>query len=408
MRTCISNIGQLVTGTPGRKVEVCRDASLVFENSLIVYAGSSNEFDNPAENIVDANGGVVLPGFVDAHTHLIFGGNRSRELALRARGASYADIKSQGGGILSTVRNTRELSPEEMLERGMLHLTWCLRGGTTTIEAKSGYGLDRSTELDILLAYHQLDQMLATATSSPDFQRIFPTFLGLHAVPEESNSAQEYVEIVTKEILPVIANTGLAKYVDAFVEPGYFEAIHARELAKRAHEFGLELRLHVDQLSNSGGAQLAAELGAVTADHLEMADAQGIAALRDSNTMPVLLPASVFGLGLSRYPAARDMIDAGLPVILATDFNPGSSPTPSIPFVMALACRYMGMTPEECLVATTINATRSLGLSDRGQLKPGMLADFSIWQLHDWQEVMQWIDGPRPVSVWASGTKVIG
>lgn len=403
MRTALVNIGQLVTcGSEG--VEVVNDGALVFEEGRIVEVLADGQRPEANETL-DVEGAVVLPGFIDAHTHLVFGGNRVDDLQRRSEGRTYQEIASLGGGIMDTVRKTRVLSEEDLYETGLKHLSWCLRNGTTTLEAKSGYGLDVQTELHILLALHRIDSTYRESIGEASGYRVFPTFLGLHALPQGS-SREDYVTEMVDEVLTIVHNAGLATSVDAFVETGYFSPDDARRLAARAKELGMGVRLHVDQLSNGGGASLAAELAAMTADHLEQTDGAGIEALSRSKTIPVLLPASVFGLGLSKYPDARRMLDAGLKVVLATDFNPGSSPTPSLPFVMALAVRHMRMTPDECLAAVTVNAGLSLHLDDRGRLAPGQKADFSVWPLTDWREVMCWIDGPRPSQVWANGVRV--
>lgn len=385
-------------------VAVFKDVTLTIRDGLIEDIGSE-EPRNP-DQVVDAEGGVVLPGFIDAHTHLVFAGTRAGELEWRAQGKSYQEIAELGGGILSTVRSTRAASVDELFEAGLQHLTWCLRNGTTTLEAKSGYGQDLESELHILLATHQVDSAFCESVGEPFGSRVFSTFLGLHALPPEHEDKQAFVDSMVDDVLPVVARAGLAQYVDAFVERGYFEHSHARQLAAKATELGLDVRLHVDQLSNGGGAALAADLGAVTADHLEQTGAEGIKALASSGTVPVLLPVSVLGLGLTKYPDARSMIDAGLPVVLATDFNPGSSQSPSIPLTMAVAVRTMKMTPQECLAAVTVNAARTLGLEDRGRLAPGLKADFSVWPFADWREVAYWMDGPRPSQVWVNGVKV--
>ena len=408
MTTAIVNIGQLATCPPSGAsldalVEVRHNVTLLIKDGLVA---SITDDDSPkADQVVDASGGAVIPGFIDAHTHLVFGGTRVNELAWKAKGDSYQDIAKKGGGILSTVSRTRSLAEDALFESGLNHLAWCLRNGTTTLEAKSGYGLDLQTELHILLAIHQIDSAYSQSVGETFGARVVPTFLGLHAVPPEANTKSEYVDLMVDEVLPLIARAGLATSVDAFIETGYFEEADAIRLATKGREFGLGLKLHVDQLSDQGGAVLAAKLGAKTADHLEHTGHEGIAALKKAGTIPVLLPASVFGLGLNHYPDARAMLETGLPVVLATDFNPGSSPTPSIPFVMALATRHMKMSPEECLAAVTVNAAKALDIADRGTLHPGKKADFTIWPFSDWREVAYWIDGPRPSQVWVNGRK---
>lgn len=405
MRTALANMGQLVTLTQAGELSVLQSAFLVIEDGLVAEIGEGKPSADVQETL-DLGGAIVLPGFIDAHTHLIFGGNRVDDLDRRSEGRTYQEIAALGGGIMHTVRETRNCSEDQLFEIGLKHLTWCLRNGTTTLEAKSGYGLDLQTELHLLLALHRVDATYRQSINEDSGLRVHPTFLGLHAVPKEAESREAYVAEMVGDVLTVVHNAGLATSVDAFIETGYFTADDAAHLAARAQELGLNLHLHVDQLTQSGGAALAAQLHARTADHLEQTDSEGIQALKASGTIPVILPASVFGLGLSKYPDARGMLDCGLPVVLATDFNPGSSPTPSIPFVMSLAVRYLRMTPTECLRAVTVNAARALNLRDRGRLEPGQKADFSVWALSDWREVMTWIDGPRPSQVWANGVRV--
>lgn len=408
MTTVIKNIGQLVTCShsdePMPPVDVLTNTTLTVVDDRIEAIG---DVSLHADEVVDAQGAIVLPGFIDSHTHLVFAGNRCNELSLKARGLTYQQIAAAGGGILSTVQATQASTEEQLLELGLKHLSWCLRNGTTTLESKSGYGLDLETELHILLALHRVDATFRQSIGDDPHPRIHSTFLGLHAVPPDAPSKDDHVRFMIDEVLPLVHNAGLASSVDAFVEEGYFSHDDARRLASKAQELAMGLHLHVDQLSDNGGAKLAADLGAMTADHLEQASAEGIAALKNSETIPVLLPASVVGLGLDRYPDARAMISAGLPVALATDFNPGSSPTPSIPFVMALASRHMKMTPDECIAAVTVNGARALDLNDRGRLATGQKADFSVWNGEDWRECLYWIDGPRPSQVWVNGRRAI-
>ena len=332
------------------------DGGMLVRDGLITAIGVSDEIERqlPGDvEVVDAQGRVVLPGFVDAHAHPVFGGNRVDEFEMRARGATYEEIAAQGGGIRSTVRKTRAASEAELLAGAQKRANWFLQCGTTTMEAKSGYGLSPEEELKILRVIRQLSE-----TTPIEF---VPTFLGAHAIPEEfAGAPEQYVALVIHEMLPSVAEEQLAEYCDIFCERGYFDLADSEKILRAAQEHGLRLRMHVDQLTNSGGAFLAARLGAATADHLEQTNDAEIAALAEAGVQPVLLPASVYALGKTRYPKARAMIEAGLGVVLATDFNPGSSPTPSIPMVLSLAATQMKMTPAEGVTATTINAAYSL------------------------------------------------
>ena len=344
-----------------RELAIVPNGGMLVQDGVVATTGSSDEIARLAPShaeLVDADGCVVLPGFVDAHTHLVFAGNRVDEFEMRARGASYEEIAASGGGIRSTVLKTRAASETELREQALKHARWFLRCGTTTVEAKSGYGLSLEDELKILRVIRSL--------CSDSALEMVPTFLGAHAIPDEHrNDPERYIALVIHEILPRVSAEGLAEFCDVFCERGYFDVAASRRILGAAKGHGLRLRLHVDQLTNTGGAALAAELGATTADHLEQTEADGIEALKSAAVQPVLLPGSVYALGKSRYPRARDMIDAGLAVVLATDFNPGSSPTPSIPMMLSLAATQMRMTPAEGVTAATINAAYSLQRGDR-------------------------------------------
>jgi imidazolonepropionase len=335
----------------------------------------------PDHEIVNAGGRLVMPGFVDAHTHAVFAGSRVNELELRAAGLTYQEIARRGGGIRSTVRLTRAASEDELVRAGRRYSNWFLRCGTTTVEAKSGYGLSVEDELKTLRAIHALD------AATP--LRYVPTFLGAHIVPEEYRDRRAaYIELIINEMLPRVAAEQIAEYCDVFCEATAFSNDEAARILGAAKQLGLKIRLHADQLSNSGGAQLAAQLGAVTADHLEHTDAAGIEALRSAGVQPVLLPGSVYTLGSTRYPAARAMIDAGLAVVLATDFNPGTSPTPSMTMILSLAVTHMQMMPAEAITAATVNAAWSLGRGgELGSIEPGKVADFVIHDCNDHREL---------------------
>lgn len=350
--------------------------------------------------VIDAGRRVVMPGFVDAHTHPVFAGIRANEFEQRSSGATYREIAARGGGIRSTVRATRNASLTDLIKTGKRYARWFLRCGTTTIEAKSGYGLTIEDELKILRAIKQLNEETPL--------HYVPTFLGAHDIPSEYKSRRAtYVSLVINEMLPRVVEEKLAEYCDVFCETEVFTIDESWQILSAAHCQRLGLRVHADQLSLSGGATLAAELNAATADHLEQTDAVGIAALRAAKVQPVLLPGSVYALGSHQYPAAREMINAGLAVVLATDFNPGSSPTPSMPMILSLACTQMKMTPAEAVTATTINAAYSLGRGDEvGSLEKGKRADFVIHDCEDYRELAYFFGIEHPWRVYASGKLV--
>ncbi len=387
-----------------RELGIIRDGGILVRDGLVVEVGASREILDLAGDaeIIDAGNRVLLPGFVDAHTHPVFAGSRVDEFEMRALGSTYEEIAAAGGGIRSTMRKTRAATESELEAETLQHLRQFLACGTTTIEAKSGYGLTLDDELKMLRVIRSV------SVKTP--LELIPTFLGAHAIPPEFESDRDaYVELLIDEMLPRVAAEKLAVYCDIFCEIGYFDVATSRRILRAAQQHGFALRMHVDQLTNSNGAVLAAELGAQTADHLEQTQGDGIAALRRANVQPVLLPGSVYSLGKTRYPRARDMIEAGLAVVLATDFNPGSSPTPSIPMVLSLATTQMKMTPSEALTAATVNAAYSLNLGDSiGSLEPGKLANFSIFDCKDFREIAYYFGLPQTHSVFVRGEKVFG
>ena len=394
------------------ELAIIRNGGMLIRDGKIDIVGSSEEVEKNLTalsrqvsapggdvQIVDLGGRVVLPGFVDAHTHLVFAGNRLDDFERRARGETYEQIAKAGGGIWSTVEKTRAASETDLFAQAKRHADWFLKCGTTTIEAKSGYGLTLDDELKILRVMQRLNQETAL--------EIVPTFLGAHTVPR-GMVVEKYVDLVINEMLPRVAKEKLAEFCDVFCERGYFDIEQSRKILSAAKKLGLKLRGHVDQLTNSGGAKLMAELSATTADHLEKTDEQGIAALKSAKVQPVLLPGSVYALGSTSYPRASEMVDAGLAVVLATDFNPGSSPTRSMPMVLSLACTQMKMSPAEAITAATINAAYSLNCGDRiGSLEFGKLANIAVFDCGDYRELAYWFGIPHTHSVYVKGERVV-
>jgi imidazolonepropionase len=414
-------------GTELSSLGIIRNGGMLIRNGKIERVGPSDEIEKDVGDaeVLDVGGRLVMPGFVDAHTHLVFAGNRLDDFERRSRGETWEQIAKAGGGIWSTVEKTRAASELDLLAQAKKHANWFLRCGTTTVEAKSGYGLTVEDELKILRVMRQLNAsrrasdgiresripsiaaVRIDAAETEAVPEIVPTFLGAHAVPREM-SPEEYIEFVITEMLPRITAEKLAEFCDVFCERGYFDIDQTRKILSEGKKLGLSLRGHVDQLTNSGGAKLLADMGATTADHLEQTDEQGIAALKKANVQPVLLPGSVYALGSSRYPRAREMIEAGLAVVLATDFNPGSSPTPSMPMVLSLACTQMKMSPAEAITASTVNAAYSVNRGDRiGSLEPSKLANFVTFDCEDYRELAYWFGMPQTFSVYIKGERVM-
>jgi len=408
----VVNASQLVTlagPTRPRVGAELRELALIQNGAMLVADGQVNAIGTMAEfepraggaEIVDVGGRLVTPGFIDAHTHLVFAANRADEFEKRCAGMTYQEIAAQGGGIRSTVRKTRAATENRLMEAASHHAQWFLRGGTTTVEAKSGYGLTVEDELKILRVIRSLSEMTPLRT--------VPTFLGAHEVPDEfAGHADEYVELIIKEMLPQVAREKLAEFCDIFCEAKVFNLDQSRRILTAAKEQGLGLRMHADQFTSFGASDLAAELGAKTCDHLEQTQPTSIAALRSAGVQPVLLPGSVYAIGSHKYPAARTMIDAGLALVLATDFNPGSSPTTSMRTVMSLACTQMKMSPAEALCAATINAAYSLNRgAEIGSLEPGKFADFVIHDAEDYRELPYFFGDHQATMVFVRGSRVI-
>ncbi len=388
MDLLIRNARQLVTvASPGggakrgaemREIGLIENGAVGIEEGRIVYAGpDAGIAPGGAAETIDASGMTVMPGFVDAHTHLIFAGSREEEFVRRIGGASYAEIAAAGGGINSTVRATRAATKEELVELGLRRLDTALEFGTTTIEIKSGYGLDEETEIRMLEA--------ALECGAQHVVEVVTTFLGAHTVPFDYAGRREaYIDLVLR-MIPVVAERELAEFCDVFCEKNVFSVEESRRILTAAKEHGLKPKLHADQLTPLGGTALAASLGAVSADHLDHADDASIAALREAGTVAVLLPGVSLFLG-EPMPGARRLIEAGLPVAVATDCNPGSCMSENLQLMASLAAMQMRMTPEEAISAVTINAAAALGRAERiGSIEPGKQADILIFDIPNYR-----------------------
>ena len=333
---------------------------------------------------IDVGGRVILPGFVDSHTHLIHAASRAEEYELRIEGASYEEIAKRGGGILNSVKKLRAATEVQLKNRALAALQEFASHGTTTVEAKSGYGLNVAGELKILRLHREL------STEQP--VEIVSTFLGAHVVPSEfrgkPDGAAQYIKVLLEQMLPEVASENLAEFCDVFCDRGAFTREQSRKILSEAKLHGLSPRLHAEQLSRTGATQLAVELGAASCDHLEQVNDADIHALAKSNTVATLLPGCDFHLGWKQYAPARKLIEAGAIVALATDYNPGTSPTVSMPMILSVACTQLRLTPAEAIAAATINAAYSLNRADRlGSLENGKQADFAVFEVDDYREI---------------------
>jgi imidazolonepropionase len=392
MRTLIHHAAQLVGVTsPGehckrgsamRSPGIIANGSLVIRDDVIEWLSPSDELPSlgPVDSQIDATGKVVLPGFIDSHTHLIFAGERADEFEQRLQGLTYQEITARGGGIQSTVAHVRRSSRDRLVVLARPRLRRLLQMGVTTVEVKSGYGLTLADELKCLEAVAELN--------SEGPVELVPTFLGAHAVPAEYRTDRDgYVRLVCDTMLPEVARCRLAEFCDVFCETGVFSVEESRRILTRARDLGLRLKIHADELTPLGGAELAAEVGAASADHLLCISDAGIKALAESSTVATLLPGTAFFLGLD-YAPARRLIDGGAAVALATDCNPGTCMTENLPLVGSMACTQMGMLPGEVLTALTLNAAAALGRGDRlGSLAVGKQADLILCDVADYRHL---------------------
>ena len=367
---------------------VIEDGSILVRDGLVAAIGPRAKIEalpeaSAAEQL-DVGGRVILPGFVDSHTHLIHAASRAEEYELKITGASYEEIARKGGGILNSVKKLRAATSQALKRKALQALRQFAAYGTTTLEAKSGYGLDVTSELKILRLHQEL------ASEQP--LDIVSTFLGAHVLPTEyrgtPDGADRYIALLTEKLIPEVAQEKLAEFCDVFCDRGAFTLRQSREILQAAQQHGLALRLHAEQLSRTGAARLAIQLGAASCDHLEQVNARDIAALAKSNTVATLLPGCDFHLGLKRYAPARKLIEAGAIVALATDYNPGTSPTLSMPMILSLACTQLRMTPAEAITAATVNAACALRRDKHiGSLEVGKFADLAVFEVADYREI---------------------
>ena len=371
----------------------CKDGVIAFIGSMDALPDAP---ENLAEHVESAHGALVTPGLIDCHTHLVFAGDRAHEFELRLHGASYEEIAKAGGGILSTVRATRAASEDELFAASLPRARALLRDGVTTLEIKSGYGLDTETEMKMLRVARRIGTELGIGVRT--------TFLGAHALPPEfAGRADDYIEFVCNEMLPAVARAGLADAVDAFCEGIGFTLEQTRRVFDAARAHGLPIKLHAEQLSLLGGAAMAARYGALSADHLEHITDGCAQAMAKAGTVAVLLPGAFVCLRETTVPPIDSLRAHGVAMAVATDCNPGTSPLLSLRLAMALACAQFRLTPEEALRGTTVNAARALGLHDRGTLRIGQRADLVLWDAHDPAELCYWLGGTPARRVIVSG-----
>ena len=384
----IKNVGQLVNpildSSNNNHIHIIENGSIACFEGRIVQTALTSEIINqikliPGARIIDATGKVVAPGFVDPHTHPVFFGTREDEFEMRVQGKSYREIAEAGGGIRFSVKQLRTASKEQLIQHVLPYLDRFIQYGTTTIEAKSGYGLSIEDEIKSLQVIKELNRIHPLD--------LVPTFLGAHEIPDEYRHRRDaYIDLIIKEMIPLVAEENLAEFCDIFCEDHVFNLKETEKILTAAQDHGFKVKIHADQLTSSGGAELAAKLGAVSADHLDYITAEAIENMKMAGTIPVLLPGAVFFLGLQRYAPARKMIGAGLPVALATDFNPGSCMTESMPLIMTLACIYMKMLIEEAWLGTTVHAAQAISRETTiGSFNIGAKADIVIWNIPNYK-----------------------
>jgi imidazolonepropionase len=392
----LKNIGCLVTANADG-VASFENTSILIENGKIAAIG-----DRQSENAIDCGGKMVTCGFVDSHTHPVFLDNRDEEYAMRLAGATYEKIAEKGGGIVSSVKGVRNASEDELIDKVSQRMDRFIAGGTTTIEAKSGYGLDTESELKSLSVTHKVHKSHAID--------LIPTFMGGHAFPQEfADDHDGYVNLICNEMIPAVAAQGIAVFNDVFCEEGYFTVAQSKRILETGKKYGLKPRLHADEFVDSGAAELAGEVGAISADHLMAVSADGINALVENNVIATLLPGTTFFLGKSTYAPARELINSGITLSLATDFNPGSCYIQSMPFIMTLACMHLGMTVEESFQAVTYYSAKALELEDKiGSIEVGKSADLVVWGISSLLDIPYYVSNHPIRYVMKNGEIVFG
>ena len=380
----LTNIGMLATpqgkaakaGAEQGNIQILKDAWVLVEDGVIAQVGTGAAPEIADAKVVDAEGKLVTPGLVDAHTHLIFGGWRQNELGMKLHGKTYLEIQNAGGGIQSSTNATRQATEEELTQKAAKALDEMMSLGTTTVEAKSGYGLATEHELKALQVIKNLNDRHA--------MDIVPTFMGAHLVPKEyKENRKEYIRLVCEEMMPLVAKQGIAKFNDVFCEADTFDVDEARQVLEAGLKYGLRPKIHADEIEAIGGSVLAGELGAISAEHLIVCPPEGIESLAKGGVIACLLPATSFNLGATFAPA-RDMVNAGVPVAMATDFNPGSCPCLNLQFVINLGCLKYRLTPEEVLTAVTLNGAAAIDMADKvGSVEVGKQGDLVIWDAPD-------------------------
>ena len=392
----LKNIGCLVTANADG-VASFENTSILIENGKIAAIG-----DRQSENAIDCGGKMVTCGFVDSHTHPVFLDNRDEEYAMRLAGATYEKIAEKGGGIVSSVEGVRNASEDELIDKVSQRMDRFIAGGTTTIEAKSGYGLDTESELKSLSVIHKVHKSHALD--------LIPTFMGGHAFPQEfADDHDGYVNLICNEMIPAVAAQGIAVFNDVFCEEGYFTVAQSKRILETGKKYGLKPRLHADEFVDSGAAELAGEVGAISADHLMAVSVDGINALVENNVIATLLPGTTFFLGKSTYAPARELINSGITLSLATDFNPGSCYIQSMPFIMTLACMHLGMTVEESFQAVTYYSAKALELEDKiGSIEVGKSADLIVWGISSLLDIPYYVSNHPIRYVMKNGEVVFG